>query len=93
MSGARQVTKQELQEERDFALRDVVTGGVRVEAASVPPGTDGHRGDGRDLGAPVTVTQERRLAPRRPGPAHRGQQEKPALVQEDEICVQAPGFF
>jgi len=90
---AREVSEEEPQEERDLDLRDVVAVEVRVQPAAMPPRAHGQRGDRRDLVAPVAVAQQRCLAPRRPGAAHRGQQEKPALVEEDQIRLQAPGFF
>src|SRR2546428_11909905 len=88
-----QVAEQESEEECDFDLRDIVAVEVRVEPVAVPPRAHGERGDRRHLVAPIAMTKERRLAPRGPRPAHRWQQEKPALVEENEVRVQAPGFF
>jgi hypothetical protein len=39
------------------------------------------------------VPQHRRLSARGPRPAHDGQQEQPAFVEEDQPRAQAVGFF
>jgi hypothetical protein len=90
---SRQMPEEEPQKERDLDLRDIVAVEVRVEPATVPARAHRARRDRRHLVAAVAMAEQRRLAARRPRPPHRGQQEKSALVQEDEIRVQAPGFF
>lgn len=90
---AGQVPEQEPQEQRDFDLRDIVAVEVRVQSTAVAARAHGQRRDRRHLVASIAMADDRRLSPRGPGSAHGGQQEKPALVEENEIRVQAPGFF
>ena len=77
----------------DLELGEVVEVAVAVQPAALAHGTDGHGGDGRELVARVAVHQQRGLAARRPGAAHRGHQQEATFVQERQMRAQAPGFF
>ena len=81
------------QENRHLDPRDVDEVEVHVQPTAVALGTDGERRDRRDLVALVAVANERRAPPRCPRPPDRRQQEKAALVEENQVGVQASGFF
>lgn len=65
-----------------------------VEAHASAAGRHGQRADHRDL-LPVAsaLSQDRRLAARGPSPAHERRQQNAALVEEDDVGVQALGFL
>jgi hypothetical protein len=66
---------------------------MRIEAAAVALGTDRHRRNRRDAIVAVAVAHDRRVPPWRPRPAHRRDEQKAALIQEDQVGLQAAGFF
>jgi len=74
---------------------DVATGPDRkVERDPTSPGRHRQRPDDRSLFSVTSRLRKNRcLASRRPGPAHERREEKPALIQENDVRVQPPGFF
>lgn len=67
---------------------------LKVQADDAAAGTDTERRDHRDFAAVATdVPEHRGLAAWPPRAAHHGQQEQPALVDEDQPGAQALGFF
>lgn len=91
--GAAEVAEQVPEEGAHFRVLDVLGREQEVEAAA--PATRTHRQprDHRDALAPLAVTQERSVSPRRPGAPHARDQEEPRLVDEDEVGAQPRGFF
>ena len=66
----------------------------KVKSYPPPAWRDGKRRDGGDLLVPSSAVQEdRRLAARSPRPADQGSHQKAALVDKDDVGVQAEGFF
>jgi hypothetical protein len=56
----------------------------------------GGNGDGSDHGEPIMAipaVMNRRVPPRRPGPADRGLQHKAGFINDDERTALTPGFF
>ena len=88
-----EVSEQSAEKHRYFDVRDIVRMEVNVEAAPPASGTDRDGRDGRDLVAAIPMPQDRRLAARCPGSPDVGNEQEPGLVEEDEVGVQAPGFF
>ena len=74
---------------------DVAAGPDRkVERDSTSPGRHRQRSDDRSLfSVTPRLREDRCLASRRPGPAHERCEEKPALIQENDVRVQPPRFF
>lgn len=67
---------------------------LKIETDDAARRVDAEGGDHRDLPAVTAdVPQHRRLSARAPRPAHDGQQEQPAFVEEDQPRAQAVGFF
>ena len=60
-----------------------------------PPAHWTHRqaGDRRDFVPPITMADDRRLAPGRPRPVDARDQQEPRLVDEDEMGAQPRGVF
>lgn len=90
---APQVTEQLAQEGIDLVLRNVV--GIKVVVETEVAAARAHRDarDHRHLVAPSAMAQERRLSARRPGLAHRRDQQEPRFVGKDQVCVQPYGLF
>lgn len=66
----------------------------KVKRDPTPPRRHRQRSDDRGLLSVTTgLRKDRRLAARGPGPAHERCEEKPALIQEDDVSVQSPRFF
>lgn len=74
---------------------DVAVGPDRkVERDPTAPWGHRQRPDDRGfLTVPSGLRKDRRLTARRPGPAHERCEEKPALIQEDDVGLQSLRFF
>ena len=89
-----QMPQQVAEELADLDLSDVpqrMQPVVQVESLSLR--ADRHTRDDRHLVPLVTVANHWRLPTRCPRAQHSGDQEEPALVDEDEIGAQPLGFF
>jgi len=91
--GAAEMAEQIPEEGAHFRVLEVLGGEQEVEAAAPAAGTHREAGEDRDALAPLAVPEQRRLPPRRPGPAHARDQEELPLVDEDEVGPQPRGFF
>ena len=68
--------------------------GFEIEAKPTAPRGDAERRDRRDFVAlPPESGQNGRPTLRRPGAADQRIEEKPALVDQDEVCPLVPRFF
>jgi hypothetical protein len=74
---------------------DVATGpDGKVERDPTSPRRHRQRSDNRGLFSVASRLRKNRcLASRGPGPAHERCEEKPALIKENDVCVQSPRFF
>lgn len=81
------------EEDRDLDIGEIVRMQVEVETDVPAAGTHGDRGNRRHPIPPVPMMNHGRLAARRPGPAHRGDQLEAGFIGKDEMRVQAPRFF
>lgn len=91
--GTAEMAEQIPEECAHLRVLDVLGGEQEVEAAAPAAGTHREAGDDRDALAPLAVTQQRGLTPRRPGATHARDQEEARLVDEDEVGAQPRGFF
>ena len=92
---AREVSRQVAQELQEPRSLQVAIGSKRkVKADAAASGRDRQSGDDRDLlPMPTPLVQDRRLAARGPGAPYQRSQQKPALVQKNQVGFQPAGFF
>lgn len=74
-------------------MREVVGIQVEIEPEVLAARADGDGRNGRHAVAPVPVVKHRRLAPGRPGAAHRGDQLEAGFIGKCEVRVQSADFF
>jgi len=91
--GTTQVTQQRAEKDRDLVGREVLRMDMHVQPEALPARADRQGGDGRDLVASVPVPNDWRLGAGRPGAPHGRDQLKPRFIGENEVGVQATGFF
>ena len=85
---ARDAAQQVVEEADEFGTADRASYQAKI---GVRVGCDGR--NGRELGPVKTVKENRRLPPRRPGLARRGQQRETTLVEKDQCGLQPLGVF
>jgi hypothetical protein len=81
------------QEEDELGLRDVLPVEVEVKPEALPSGADGHGRDRGDAIVAIAVADDRGLTARSPGAAKVRDEEKPTLVQEGQVGLQALDSF
>jgi len=90
---ATKVPEQVAQKCANLLLPDILLVEVVVEAEVMSSGTHGNAGDHGDFIPPIAVTMNRRVAPRRPGFDHVGDQQEAGFVGEDEVGTQPRSVF
>jgi len=88
-----QVAQQMAQELTDLGPSDVVPMKAIIQAQAKAPGTDRKAGDDRDLVAPGAMAVDRGMASRSPRAQHRGDQQEPRFIDEDEVGAQPGSVF
>jgi len=82
-----------VQEGPDVEAGEIVGATAEIEGQPPPLGRHRHPTADREAVMAVAVAQTGRLAFRRPGPAHGGDQQKAALIDEDEMGATSCGVF
>ena len=93
VDGAAQVPEQMVQERADIEAGEITGATAEIERQPSPPGRDGQPAADREAVAAVAMTQIRRLPSRCPGPADIGDEQKAALINEDEMGAPSGGVF
>jgi len=88
-----QVAQQVAQELADLDLADVLQMKAVIQAQALAAGADRDARDDRDLVAPSVMAADGGVAARGPGAQHRGDQQEPRFVDEDEVGAQPRGVF
>lgn len=91
--GAAQVPEQVLEERADVEASEIAGATAEIERQAPPLGRHRHPAADREAVVPVAVPQIRRLPSGRPGPAHVGDEQKTALIDEDEMGATSSGVF
>jgi len=66
---------------------------LKIQTQAFAPRRDAQAADDRQSLPPVTVPQHRRLTHWRPSAQHRRNEQKSALINENQMRAQSPGFF
>lgn len=91
--GTSQMTQQGAQEVTRVRCPEILAMQLEIEPAAPPRRTEREPRDDRHAIMCLPVAQDRRLAARRPGAAHGGDQEEARFVDEDEVGPQPRGVF
>ncbi len=92
--GTTQMAEQLLKELDDLGRPDVfVPMESGIEGRTSPARRDADGGDGRNFGPVAGTAQMRRVAPRRPGADHAGDQQEAALIEECQMGAKSSGLF
>jgi hypothetical protein len=87
------VSKQVPEERPDVQAVEVARTAAQVEAQAPPPGRDRQARADRQTVTPVPMLEVRGLAFGRPRPTHIGNQQKPALIDEDKVGSSSVSVF
>jgi hypothetical protein len=85
--------QEQAQEDGDLDMGDVVEVEMRVEPTPVTRRADRDGGNGRDAVVAVAMVHHRRRPAGRPCTAHVRDEQKAALIKEDQMGLQVAGFF